>query len=179
MTDYQVSLLRGINVGGRHRVPMQRLRAIYEALGGRDVTTYVQSGNVILRTDDDPARLSERAETAIGLELGLDIRVLGRTHDDLARIVADDPYPDAEPIHHHLVFLSGPPRPEGLARMVDAAADGEAFTATDREIHLLLPHGTGRSKLGQALIERRLGVVGTARNWRTVTQLLDLSRPRD
>jgi uncharacterized protein (DUF1697 family) len=178
MTGYQVSLLRGINVGGRNRVAMARLRAIYERLGCRDVTTYVQSGNVVLRADDDPADLSERAVAAIGLELGLDIQVLGRTHDNLARIVADDPYPNADPIHHHVVFLSGSPRPEGLVALADAAADGEAFTATDREIHLLLPDGAGRSKLGPALIERRLGVVGTARNWRTVSQLHDLSRPR-
>ena len=178
MTDYQVALLRGINVGGRNRIAMPRLRVLYQDLGCREVSTYVKSGNVILRSDDDPAHLSTRAEVAIGLELGLEIRVLGRTHDEMARIVGSDPYPDAEPTHHHVVFLSGSPRTDGLVTLAAAAVDGESFTATDREIHLLLPNGSGRSKLGQTLIERRLGVVGTARNWRTVTRLHDLSRPR-
>jgi len=169
--------LRGINVGGHNRIAMPRLRAIYEQLGARNVTTYVQSGNVILLADEPPEAFSQNAELAIKRELGLAIRVLGRTHLDMARIVADDPYPDAEPIHHHVVFLSGPPRHEGLTSLAQTATGDETFTLIGSEIHLLLPDGIGRSRLGQALIERRLGVVGTARNWRTVSQLHDLSRP--
>jgi uncharacterized protein (DUF1697 family) len=178
MTEPQVSLLRGINVGGRNRIAMHLLRGIYEGLGARDVSTYVQSGNVILVSDDKPERLSRRAEAAITRETGLTIQVLGRTHAQLARIVADDPYPGVEPIHHHVVFLSGEPAPSGLAALSAAASPGESVTLTGREIHLLLPDGIGQTKLGQALIERKLGVVGTARNWRTVGQLHELSRPR-
>ncbi|MGH2464336.1 MAG: DUF1697 domain-containing protein [Candidatus Limnocylindrales bacterium] len=178
MTEFQVSLLRGINVGGHNKISMGRLRAIYEQLGCREVTTYVQSGNVVFASDDDPAVISGQAEAALEDEMGSTIRVLGRTHPDLGRIVGEDPYPDAEPTQHHVVFLSGPARPAALASIVAAAVDGEQLVATDGEIHLFLPNGLGRSKIPLALTERRLGVVTTARNWRTVRTLHELSRPR-
>jgi uncharacterized protein (DUF1697 family) len=178
MTEFQVSLLRAINVGGRNRISMSRLRAIYEQLGCREVTTYVQSGNVIFASPDEPADVSPRAEAVLEQELGTRMRVLGRTHVELGRIMDEDPYPGAEPTHHHVVFLSGPANPKGLAAIAAAAADGEAFVATDREIHLLLPNGIGRSRTVAALTERALGAVPTTRNWRTVSQLHELSRPR-
>ncbi|MGH2513224.1 MAG: DUF1697 domain-containing protein, partial [Candidatus Limnocylindrales bacterium] len=132
---------------------------------------------VVFDSDGLPAELSLRVETTIKAELGLDIRVIGRTHADLDRIVADDPYPRAEPTQHHVVFLSGEPRTEGLAGLGQAVAGDEAFVVVDGAIHLFLPDGIGRTRLSQALIERRLGVVGTARNWRTVTELHRLSNP--
>jgi len=178
MTEFQVSLLRAINVGGRNRVSMSRLRAIYEQLGCREVSTYVQSGNVIFASPDEPAVVSAHAEAALEQGLGLRLRVLGRTHAGLGRIVDEDPYPGAEPTHHHVVFLSGPANPKGLAAIVLAAAAGEEFVATDTEIHLLLPNGIGRSRIVPALTERTLGVIPTTRNWRTVGQLHELSRPR-
>ena len=91
--------------------------------------------------------------------------------------MADDPYPGVLPTEHYVVFLSGPIPAERLAALSRFAINGDTFTAIDRELHLLLPNGLGRSKLALALSERHLGVVGTARNWRTVTQLFELSRP--
>jgi uncharacterized protein (DUF1697 family) len=178
MTVFQVSLLRGINVGGHNRISMARLRDIYERLGCREVSTYIQSGNVIFVSADDPAAVSARVEAAIEAEIGSSIRVVGRTHAQLGRIVAEDPYPDAAPTQHHVVFLSGPANPQGLASIAAAAADGEELVAKDGEIHLLLPNGLGQSKIPPALTERTLGAVPTTRNWRTVRTLHDLSRPQ-
>ena len=178
MTEFQVSLLRGINVGGHNRISMPRLRETYERLGCCEVTTYVQSGNVIFASPDDPAVISTRAELGLESEMGSRIHVLGRTHKDLSRIVAEDPYPDAEPAQHHVVFLSGPARPDGIASIAAAALNGEALVARDGEIHLLLPNGLGPSRIPPALTERILGVVPTTRNWRTVRTLSELSRPR-
>jgi uncharacterized protein (DUF1697 family) len=178
MTEFQVSLLRGINVGGHNKISMAQLREIYEQIGCREVSTYVQSGNVIFASSDDPAVISARAELGLEAEMGSRIHVLGRTHADLGRIVAEDPYPHAEPTQHHVVFLSGPARPTGIASINAAAADGEALVARGREIHLLLPNGLGRSRIPAALTERALGAVPTTRNWRTVRTLEELSRPR-
>ena len=80
-----VSLLRGINVGGHNLISMARLRALYVTLGCEDVETYLQSGNVVFRRDRDPAGVGRGVERAIKRELGLDIRVLDRTHAELAR----------------------------------------------------------------------------------------------
>ncbi|HZL32586.1 MAG TPA: DUF1697 domain-containing protein, partial [Verrucomicrobiae bacterium] len=80
MNDAQVSLLRGINVGRANRIGMADLRAVYVQLGCRDVTTYVQSGNVILVSADSPDELSPQVETALEVQHGLMVRVLGRMH---------------------------------------------------------------------------------------------------
>jgi uncharacterized protein (DUF1697 family) len=177
MIERQVSLLRGINVGRANRITMSNLRAIYEQLGCRDVTTYVQSGNVILSSSHAPAELSRRAEIALELHHGLKLRILGRTRVELIRIVAANPYPAAQDTQHHVVFLSGPVQAAGLASLGRLAAEDEEFTLAGGELHLLQPNGMGRSKLGQALTERNLGVVATARNWRTMLQLVELTDP--
>lgn len=176
MNEAQVSLLRGINVGRANRIGMADLRAVYVQLGCRDVTTYVQSGNVILASADTPDELSRRVEIALEVQHRLKVRVLGRMHAELAKVLADDPYPAAQPTEHHVVFLSGPIPADRLAALSRFATGSETFTAIDQELHLMLPNGLGRSKLAQALTERHLGVVGTARNWRTVQQLHELSR---
>jgi uncharacterized protein (DUF1697 family) len=173
-----VSLLRGINVGGANRVAMPALRAVYEGLGATRVTTYLQSGNVILASADGPDDMSIRAAAAIERELGLRISVLGRGHPALERVVQSNPYPGVPDTSHHVVFLAGPISPAGLSTLERLTSEGEAFVVVDGELHLYQPNGLGRSKLGQALTERQLGVVPTARNWRTVVQLSELSRPQ-
>ena len=170
-----MSLLRGVNVGGGNRVAMPALRAVYEGLGATSVTTYLQSGNVILASADQPDDLSTRAAAAIERALGLRIKVLGRTHAALERIVETNPYPGVPDTSHHVVFLAGPISSAGLSTLERLKTEGEAFTVVDGELHLYQPDGLGRSKLGQALTERQLGVVPTARNWRTVVQLSELS----
>jgi uncharacterized protein (DUF1697 family) len=172
----QVSLLRGINVGGRTIIAMSRLRTLYEALGCRDVDTHLQSGNVILRDARSPDAVSRAAAAAIRAELGLDVRVLGRTHEQLVRILATDAFPGADPNDRHVVFLSGTLKADAKRLLAEAESGREKAAVAGHEIHLLLPDGVGRAKLSQALIERRLGVTATTRNWRTVTRLEELSQ---
>ncbi len=174
MAVRDVSLLRGINVGGHNLIAMARLRAIYEALGCRDVETYLQSGNVVFRHRDGPA-LGPRVEQAIRAELGLDIRILWRSHADLVRIVAADPFPEADPSRRLVVFLSEPPAPEVAHELHHVRSGPDEAILFGAEFHLHCPAGVGTSKLPAMLSERRLGVVPTGRNWRTVTRLRDLS----
>ena len=171
----QASLLRGINVGGHNRVAMAVLRGLYEGLGCSDVETYVQSGNVVFSSSLGPERIGPMVEAAIRRELGLEIRVLGRTHEALGRVVATNAFAGADPAWRHVVFLSHPLPAEAADMLRDAASGREKVVVAGREIHLQLPDGVGRSKLSQALIERRLKVTATARNWRTVTRLHDLT----
>lgn len=171
----QASLLRGVNVGGHNRVAMTSLRALYDGLGCTDVETYVQSGNVVFASPLDPDRIRLDVEAAIRREFGLEIRVLGRSHEELERIVATDVFSGADPAWRHVVFLSEALPPETAEALREAASGNEEVIVAGREIHLHLPDGMGRTKLSQALIERRLKVVATARNWRTVTRLRDLT----
>jgi uncharacterized protein (DUF1697 family) len=170
----QVSLIRGINVGGHAPVPMTRLRAIYEALGVEDVRTHLQSGNVAYRSDRLPDDIATQAEASLQEEFGLPIRVLGRRASDLARIVADNPFPDTDPSRHVVVFLSAAPPADARARLERLAATGETVHVGEREIQIHYPQGMGGSKVSPAVLERN-GLVATARNWRTVTRLLELA----
>lgn len=173
--ERQASLLRGVNVGGHNRVAMTSLRALYEGLGCTDVETYVQSGNVVFSSSLDPDRIRLDVEAAIRSEFGLEIRVLGRSHGELERIVATDTFGGADPTWRHVVFLSETLPPETVDALRESASGREEVVVTGREIHLYLPDGMGRTKLSQALIERRLRVIATARNWRTVIRLRDLT----
>jgi uncharacterized protein (DUF1697 family) len=170
----QVSLLRGINVGGNAIVSMARLRSIYTALDLEDVKTHLQSGNVVFRSARSAAAISLDAERTLKAELGLAIRVLGRTHAELTRIVAADPFPGAEPSRHVVVFLSAAPSAGIKERLEALATGGESVVLGRHELHIHYPEGLGRSKVGGAVIERG-GVVATARNWRTVTRLAELT----
>jgi len=174
MTARHVSLLRGINVGGHNLVAMARLRGIYESIGCEDVTTYLQSGNVLFRRSR-PGAVGAEVGGALRRELGLEVKVLSRTHADLARIVAADPFPGAEPNRRFVLFLSGHPA-AAIARDLGEVASGpDRAILVGREFHLHCPDGIGNSKLPGLLGDRRLGVTVTGRNWRTVTALLEQS----
>jgi len=177
--DY-VALLRGINLGGHHSLPMATLRETLEAAGCADVRTYIQSGNAVFRHDEeDEARLRELLEAAIGDTGGFAVPVMLRTADEWASTVAANPYAAgvpsgggaADPKALHVVFLSAAPS----AGVLDALDLGrfapEELTSIGRELHLWLPGGMGRSKLAAALTDRKLGAVATARNWNTVKKL--------
>lgn len=178
-----IALLRGINVAGRNRVAMADLRRVVGSLGHTDVTTYIQSGNVVFTaaTSDPPAALAADLEQAIAAELGVPARVIVRSREELAQVVRDNPYPDQQnPRAVHAVFLAEDPGPE-LAGLVaaaqrKAAAKGSRDTATvvDRTLYLHTPDGFGRSELAAALVAQAGPgqAVGTARNWATVTKLL-------
>lgn len=175
MTDRRVSLLRGINVGGHNLVPMARLRAIYEAIGCQDVETYLQSGNVVYRRRKAPGRVEDEVEAAIREELDLEVRVIGRTHGDLARIVAADPFPGAEPAQRLVIFLESAPAAAVARELGEVTAGRDRAVLIGQEFHLHCLDGIGRTKLTAMLSDRRLGVAATGRNWRTVTQLLAMS----
>jgi uncharacterized protein (DUF1697 family) len=175
VTERHVSLLRGINVGGNNIVSMARLRALYEALGCEDVATYLQSGNVVFRRDRDPAGVGRGVERAIKRELGRDIRVLDRSHADLAAIIGVDPFPAADPSRRMVMFLSAPPGDATAREVAHVKIGPDEARLLGRELHLYCPDGIGNSKLPGLLSERRLGVTATTRNWRTVTRLHDLS----
>lgn len=172
-----ISLLRGINVGGNKKIRMAELKALYESLGFANVTTYVQSGNVVFEAEsmDSPALIT-RIEAAIAERFGLDVTVLLRTADDLRRILGDNPFPGAEAKYLHVLFLSAAPGPGAAEALHVPVADGEDWLLAGREIYLHYPNGSGRSKMTGAFFERALGVAGSARNWNSVNALHELAR---
>ncbi len=174
-----VALLRGINVGGRAMVPMAELRSLLSTLGLVDVETYIQSGNVVFRsTETDGAELVSRIEAAITESFALTVTVMLRTPAELAELVGRNPFLADEPdlAKLHVVFLDREPSADAVAGLDPDRSPGDRWKVRGREIYLHLPGGAGRTKLTLDYFERRLGVRGTARNWRTVLELLARSR---
>jgi uncharacterized protein (DUF1697 family) len=172
VTTY-VALLRGINVGGRNKVPMADLRSLVTDLGHTDVSTYVQSGNVILSSTAGAAAVAEGMEKAIGRELGLDVDVVVRTRPQLAKIAAANPF-DGNDTYVHVVFLDAQPS-AGKVRSLDPdRSPPDEFVVLGKEIYVHYPNGSGRSKITASYFEAKLGVRGTARNFNTVNKLLAL-----
>lgn len=173
----QIVLLRGINVGGHRRVPMAELRELLTGLGYGDVRTHLQSGNVVLTSDAAPGELERALEQQILDGMGVDPQVMVRTRDQLADVIARDPFGDVatDPKRYQVSFLSGEIDPAVVEALADVDVAPERFVISGREIYTWHPDGVGRSELGKVLSDKRLGVSATARNWNTVTKLLELA----
>ncbi len=173
----QVVLLRGINLGPRNRIAMPALRAALTEAGFEDVRTYVASGNVVLSSSLSPNKLAARCTRLIGEEFGLDIDVVVRTRDELAEVVKRNPLGDVakDPKRYQVSFLARKPSDRVVEKLERARAEPERFVVAGREIYAWHPDGVGRSKLWAALAGKGLGVTATARNWSTVTKLLEMA----
>jgi uncharacterized protein (DUF1697 family) len=169
------ALLRGINLGSRNKVAMPDLRALFEDLGAEDVTTYVQSGNVVFRSDRGAAELGRAIEREITKRLGLDVTVLLRTRAELAKVRDGNPFAGAEPKALHLTFLAKKPQTARVRGLDPKRSPPDEFRVVGREVYLHCPNGYGRSKLSNAYFEKQLGVAATTRNWNTVTKLAELT----
>lgn len=176
-----VALLRGINVGGRTTLAMADLRAIVTELGHADVATYVASGNVVFTSEHgDTGALADELERAIAERLDVTPAVVVLTRDELAAIVAANPYPDVEDGRHvHAVLHrdTATPDPAAVAeaeQRARAAGSRDSATVVGSTVYLHTPDGMGRSKLAELLNRGDAIAAGTARNWRTVTRLLQM-----
>jgi uncharacterized protein (DUF1697 family) len=169
-----VVLLRGINIGSRNRVAMPKLRAALEAAGFKDVRTYLQSGNVVVSSNADPAGTIRRLITK---EFGLEIAVVTRTRAELAKVVARNPLAKVakDPKRYQVSFCDAKPSRTVVRLIEDAAAPGERVVVHGREIYAWHPDTIARSKLWALLAGQKLGVTATARNWTTVQKLLELA----
>jgi uncharacterized protein (DUF1697 family) len=174
----QVVLLRGINVGAHNRVGMAPLRELLTSLGHEDVRTLLQSGNVVLTSDTTGAELERSLEAAIAGELGVEPRIVVRTVDELAAVVDRDPFGDVadQPKLYQVSFLSDPLEADVRRELEGADVAPERVAVHGREIYAWHPNGVQRSPLVKRLTDKKLGVAATARNWNTVTKLLELAR---
>jgi uncharacterized protein (DUF1697 family) len=182
-----VALVRGINVGGKNKVPMTGLREVVTSLGHTGVTTYIQSGNVLFTTArDDTAKLASALGAAITQAFGVKSSVVVLSREELIRILDANPYADEpNPKLVHVVFLDGE-LPAGVLDRIKAAQSASAakgsrdtITAIGPALYLHTPDGFGTSELSQAVFRiigppAKASVAATARNWSTSTKLLAL-----
>jgi len=168
-----VAVLRGINVGGKNKIRMQDLSAVFAAAGCSRVRTYIQSGNVAF-TAPLLAEHELRAvlEQQILDRFGFRVPVVLRRADELARVLAGNPFPEAA---SHVMFLADTPSQSAVDSLDPNRSPGDSFSVQGRDIFLHLPNGVAESKLTNAYFDSKLATVSTLRNWRTVRALADLA----
>lgn len=171
-----IALLRGVNVGGRGSLPMAELRVLIGEAGGRDVRTYIQSGNAVFAADEaneaDRGALAARIAGAVEEAKGFRPAVMLLSAGELAHAMAANPFPRATdaPTSLHLCFPERDPGAVTLDTLEAARGEDERYALVGGVLYLWCPSGIGRSKLA-AGVERAVGVPVTARNWRTVARL--------
>lgn len=168
----KVALMRGINVGGKNILPMRDLREILGELGCKSVATYIQSGNVVFKSNRKCEALARSISTAIEKRFGFAPFVLVMSAATFEGVAHANPYAAkaVEPKHVHTLFLAGPAADADLQRMHERKSSTEEFELTDAAVYLHAPDGIARSKLANEM-ERHLGVSATGRNQRTVEKL--------
>jgi uncharacterized protein (DUF1697 family) len=175
-----ISLLRGINVGGNKKIRMADLKDLYASLGFTNVHTLLQSGNVVFESEsaavDD---IADQIESAIEERFGFVSRIMMRTAGEIESVIKSHPFTDeqiAEPSKILVMFLHEPPAEENVQQLRAAHQGPEIFHILGRELYAFYPDGMGRSKLDNVLIERKLKVRGTGRNWNTTHKLHELAQ---
>ncbi|CDN46975.1 DUF1697 domain-containing protein [Neorhizobium galegae] len=167
MTVY-IALLRAVNVSGT-ALPMTELKSICEGLGFTDVKTYIQSGNVLFRSDEAEAKVAEKLDETLGKKFGKKPGVMVRSTQELEAIVENAPFPKAKPNFLLVLFLPEKATKDALDKMV--APDGEEAVIAGREIYVHYPIGSGKSKLKLPALKP-----GTSRNFNTVRKLAEMAR---
>jgi uncharacterized protein (DUF1697 family) len=180
-----VALLRGINVGGKNKVAMADLRQIAEALGHTEIATYIQSGNLVFTSaDENSSTLADALESEIARRLDVRPAVVVLSRADLAQVIADNPFPEeSNPKALHAVFHRQPMTGEAIAAVgaaeqkARAKGSRDAAAVVGATLFMRTPDGLGRSELAAQLARSVTKTAGTARNWATVSRLLEMLDP--
>ena len=172
----QIALLRGINLGARNRVSMPDLRAALGEAGYGDVATLVQSGNIVLTSSKQPKTLEREISKLVKDTSGVESATVVRTRDELADVIERNPIPDgpSTPKLFQVTFFSSEPDADRVAELTEQDFGDERVAVIGREAYAWHPGGIQRSKLAREL-GKALRNEGTARNWNTVTKLLELA----
>lgn len=182
MTIY-IALLRGINVGGKNMIKMADLKQALEAIGLLKVKTYIQSGNVLFKSDEEDETLHKKIESKIEEAFGFQVAVILRTAEEIKQVVDNCPFSDKEILEAestsegeclYVSLLSQVPSEEKLGKLSAYKGENEEYRINGREVYLLFRSSIRNSKLANNL--QRLDVPSTVRNWKTMNKLVALAK---
>jgi uncharacterized protein (DUF1697 family) len=176
-SETYVALLRGINVGGKHKLPMKEVAQIFRECKCADVRTYIQSGNVVFQASRTaasslPMLIAKKLEQRFGFM----VPIILRTREEMARVVGGNPFSKAglPETALHVYFLAAQPSTDAVKCLDPSRSAPDEFLVVGREIYLHVPNGMGRTKLTSTYFDSKLSTVCTARNWATVNKLLQM-----
>ena len=175
-----VALLRAVNLGSHNKIGMSDLRDLLVGLGFEHVQTLLQSGNIVFEARGKTTALEQTLERAAAKQLGLETDFFVRTAKEWRAVIEANPFPREakdDPSHLLAVITKDPVDPANVTALQKAIVGREVVRAKGRCAYIVYPDGIGRSKLTSAVIEKKLGTRGTARNWNTVLKLGILAEP--
>jgi uncharacterized protein (DUF1697 family) len=177
-----LALLRGINVSGQKLIKMEDLRKLLETAGFKNVSTYIQSGNVFVDTDEtSKAKVADTIKELIKEKYGWDVGILMLDLPYLKKMVANNPFLKEKDLNLkqlYVTFLSDKPLNENIEKFRQFDVQNDIAILEGDVMYLKYAIGAGQTKLSNALIENKLKVVATSRNWNTTLKLLDLFAAR-
>lgn len=175
-----ISMLRGINVSGQKLIKMDALRKSYENLGFQNVTTYVQSGNIVFKNKDaDLGELREIISQQIEKDFGFKVPVIVLTIEKLKQVIENNPFlkdPGKDQAFLHVTFLSSKPDHHNRKTIEEKKQNGEEIAFSDSAVYLYCPNGYGRTKLTNNFLEAKLNVETTTRNWKTTNEIFNIAQ---
>lgn len=174
MTTF-VSILRGINLGGRNSIKMDALKLLLVELGFQSIQTYIQSGNCVYQSEEtDSKKLNILIQKAIADKFGFEIPVITLKKDDLETIVAKNPFAQHDEKNVHVTFLSDEPKLDLIEKLNELSYLPDEFSIIGKAVYLHCPNGYGNTKLSNKFLETKLKVGATTRNWKTTNVLLSM-----
>jgi uncharacterized protein (DUF1697 family) len=173
-----VALLRGINVGGKNKLPMKELVDLFAKIGCKKVSSYIQSGNIIFEANKGLAvRVPELIASAIANRFGYRVPVILRSAGQLRDIRHNNPFLNStlDSEHLHVAFLAGAPKPSQISALEPNRSPPDQYVVRGQDIYLKLPNGVAKSKLNNAYFDSKLATTSTVRNWNSVLKLVELA----
>ena len=174
-----IALLRGINVGGHKKIKMADLRLLFEEMGYKDVMTYIQSGNVVFKSEvKDHRKHQNQISEAIKNHYGFEVPILVKTRTEIKKVLDNNPYNDPEDLASNKIYfflLQEIPKKEVIETTSTIIFENEKFIITPECVFIRYDLGAGKAKCGINFFESKLKVATTSRNYRTMTKLLELS----
>ncbi len=170
-----ISILRGINVNGQKKILMQDLTELYQDLDFKEVVTYIQSGNVIFKTEKKftDIKLAKLIEEKIAEKYNFHVPIIIRTYEDLQNVVLTNPFKNEDIDSLYVTFLSNTPNALNLMKLDDANFLPDKFEVIGKEIFICVT-SYGNTKLSNNFFESKLKVIATTRNWKTVNKLIEI-----
>ncbi len=173
-----IAILRGINVSGAKPVKMEALRKSFQNIGFTDVTTYIQSGNVVFTASEtETTKLAAQIAAAIKTDFGFEVAVIVLSASELRTIIENNPLNNGtnDTAFLHVTFLAENPAAFNLSEIEARKQGDEAIVIDGKAVYLYCPHGYGKTKLTNTFLESKLKVAATTRNWKTTCELLRMT----
>ena len=167
-----IVLLRGINVSGKNKLPMAELRDLLKELGFQNVKTYIQSGNIILTSEESKTTICKKIKKGIADKFGYDVPVIAKTVLEWKKAFTNYPFPTDNPKIVAFVFLDGK---TSETKIEAKGVNDDEYKIDDDLVYIYCPSTFAKTKLSNNLFERKLKVTATTRNYNTTIKLLTLA----